>query len=135
MELVIDSNILFSALIKDSTTCELMFNESLKLFAPELMIEELKFYEDLILKKSHRSNDNFIEILYSLKEIITIIPKDDFSNFMEEAKSITPDQDDFMYFALALKLKIPIWSNDKKLKQQDKVKVYSTEEIIGKLRK
>ena len=35
-----------------------------------------------------------------------------------------------MYFALALKLNCGIWSNDKKLKNQDKVKVYSTEDLL-----
>lgn len=37
---------------------------------------------------------------------------------------------DTEYFALALKLKCSVWSNDKKFKKQDKVKVYSTNELI-----
>jgi len=41
----------------------------------------------------------------------------------------TPDPDDMAYFALALKLNCAIWSNDKKLKEQDKVKVYNTHEL------
>ena len=45
-------------------------------------------------------------------------------------KKISPDINDTEYFALALKLKCSIWSNDKKLKKQNKVKVYSTEEIV-----
>ena len=40
MILVIDANILFSALIKNSLTAELLFEPTLKLYAPEFLIEE-----------------------------------------------------------------------------------------------
>ena len=46
MDLVIDGNILFSALIKDSLTAELLFEKYLKLYAPDFMIEEFMKYED-----------------------------------------------------------------------------------------
>ena len=52
---------------------------------------------------------------------------------LEEAKKICPDRDDVPYFALALKFNIPIWSNDKKLKEQNKIKVYSTQDILNLL--
>ena len=35
-----------------------------------------------------------------------------------------------MYFALALRRNSPIWSNDKKLKEQNKILIYSTKDII-----
>ena len=37
------------------------------------------------------------------------------------------------YFALALKLNCPIWSEDKALKKQSKVKVYSTSELLKEI--
>ena len=40
-----------------------------------------------------------------------------------------------VYFALELKLNWGIWSNDKKLKEQNKVKVYSTEDLLKKTHK
>lgn len=42
---------------------------------------------------------------------------------------ISPDKDDVDYFALALKLDIGIWSNDKLLKGQSVVKVFNTMEM------
>lgn len=48
---------------------------------------------------------------------------------MPQAQSITPDKYDQDYFALALKLGCPIWSNDKALKGQKRIKVYSTKEV------
>lgn len=52
MELVIDANILFSALIKKSVTAELIFNENLMLYAPDFFIEEFVKYQELITKKN-----------------------------------------------------------------------------------
>ncbi len=54
---------------------------------------------------------------------------------MHQAKSICPDPDDIQYFALALKLGCPIWSNDKALKEQNTVEVISTGELIDNLAK
>ena len=68
--------------------------------------------------------------MHMLKEIISIVPKEEYSLFLDDAKSISPDENDVMYFALALKLKCGIWSNDKKLKNQDKVPIYSTNELV-----
>jgi predicted nucleic acid-binding protein len=59
-----------------------------------------------------------------------------FSEFLEEAKKISPT-DDFPYVALALKikslgLKVAIWSNDKELKTalKDKIDVFTTNEVF-----
>jgi predicted nucleic acid-binding protein len=56
---------------------------------------------------------------------------EELSEFVQEAENITPDPDDMVYFALALRMKCPIWSNDKKLKEQEKVKVYNTHELVN----
>ncbi len=40
------------------------------------------------------------------------------------------DIKDAPFIALALKLKIPIWSNDKHFKKQQKVVSYTTDEIM-----
>jgi len=61
---------------------------------------------------------------------IDLIPNREFKDFIKQAEEITPDPDDTEYFALALKFNCPIWSQNKKLKQQDKIKIYSTEELI-----
>ncbi|MCK4670265.1 MAG: hypothetical protein KAT43_03600 [Nanoarchaeota archaeon] len=135
MKLVLDANILFSALIKDSLTSGLLFREDLELYAPEFMIKEFMRYEKMILEKTHRSVGEYIELVHILKEVIVTVPKGEFSDFLEEARKISPDKDDFMYFALALKLGCDIWSNDKKLKEQNKVKIYSTIELLEFLRK
>ena len=65
-----------------------------------------------------------------LRTNIKILPFAEFEEYAEKAKQISPDPNDIHYFALALKLKCFIWSNDKKLKEQNVIKIYSTEEIM-----
>ena len=130
MDLVIDANILFAALIKESVTKELILSNGINLFAPEFLFEEFYKYKEEILKKTNRSLEEFDEIFMILTNIITLIPEEEFGLFLEKARSISPDENDSVYFALALKLNCAIWSNDKKLKNQDRIRVYSTQDLI-----
>ena len=133
MKLVVDANILFAALIKEGSTAELLISDKLQLFAPEFLLTEFAKYEELILKKTHRSHEEFIQFLDLLKEQIIIIPKKEIIPFMDKAEKISPDPKDIVYLALAFALKSNIWSNDKKLKQgQEEITVFSTEELIEK---
>lgn len=126
MNLVVDANLLFSSLIKEGKTQELLLNFSFNLFAPKFIFIEFEKHKQEIINKTNRTLSEFDEIFNIFKEIIYIIPKEE---FMQEAEKITPDIDDKMYFTLALKLKCPIWSNDKKLKNQNKIKAYTTNEV------
>jgi predicted nucleic acid-binding protein len=130
MELVMDANILFSALIKDGTTARLLFEPALKLYVPEFIIEEFGKYEDIILKKTSRTRQEFAYIMGAIKEVVVVIPEEEYSEYVDEARVASPDENDVMYLALALKLKCSIWSNDKKLKNQNKVDVYSTVDLM-----
>ena len=134
MDLIIDANILFAALIKDSITVNLIFKKDIHLFAPEYLLNEFSKYKEEILSKTKRSEKEFNEIFIILKSIINIVPEEEFQEFLHEASIISPDEGDLPYFALALKLKCPIWSNDKKLKEQNKVIIYSTEDLIKEIK-
>ena len=134
MRLVVDANILFAALIKNSRTADLLFNENLRLCAPLALIEEFLNYGGLILEKTSRSREEFIQTVHLLKEVLEIIPESVYFGFIKEAKTISPDRGDALYFALALSLKCGIWSNEKVLKTQDRVRVYSTKDLLDTLK-
>lgn len=130
MDLVIDANILFAALIKQSITSELLFKEGLHLYAPEFLFVEFEKYRKLIKKKTERSDSVFDEFFGILERRITLVPYEEIKPFVAKAENVSPDKKDVPYVALALKMNIAIWSNDKPLKSKQKaVKVYSTEEI------
>ena len=132
MELVIDANILMSALIaSEGRTIDLIFNEKLRLFAPDYLIGEISAHEQEILEKSKLSRAEFDVLLSIVSSRIDFVPKSEFTSHLRNAEAVTPDEDDAEYFALALKLGCAIWSNDKKLKTQATVKIFSTAEVMN----
>ncbi len=130
MQIVIDANVLIAILIRPGKPIDLFFDSNLHLFAPSLLFEELENNKDTILKKSRLTEDEFDWLCTILKHNIKIIPEEEFLHFREKADFICPDPKDLVYFALALHLQCPIWSNEKKLKQQNHIKVHATHELI-----
>ena len=135
MELVVDANILFAALIKVSATSDLIVDNSLHLVSVEFILEEFEKYKDLIKAKTERTEEEFERFMEIIQKRIKFIPYEEFKSFVTEAEKISPDPKDTEYLALALKLNCVFWSNDKKLKTQNKVKVYSTEDLMNELKK
>ncbi|MBS3095296.1 hypothetical protein J4231_01320 [Candidatus Woesearchaeota archaeon] len=127
MELVIDANILFAALIKNSRTSELLFKHTL--YAPEYIFTEFKKYKDEVREKTHRSEEDFNLVFDLFERNVILVPKEEINLFLDKAEKICPDPKDVPYFALCLKQNCAFWTNDKKLKKQDIIKIYSTEEL------
>ena len=133
MKLIIDNNILFSLMKPDSTASKIFSILSCEFIAPLFVIKEFEKYEDECLKKSRLSNKKFHERKKQIFSKINFIKYEFYKEFINEAINSISDFDDAPYFALALKLNIPIWSNDSILKKQNKIKVLSTKEIIDVL--
>ena len=129
MNLVIDSNVLFAALLKDSRTSDILFKH--KFYAPEFIFEEFRKYKDYLKGKTKRNKENFNELFDLFERNVILIPKEEIEPFMEKAEKISPDSKDVPYLALALKLRCCLWSNDRDLKEkQDVIKVYTTDDLI-----
>jgi predicted nucleic acid-binding protein len=129
MNLVLDANVLISSLIKEGKSAELLPNFSFNLFVPEFIFEEFEKHRDEVLEKTHRGLEEFWKVYAQIKKLVDVVPMKEFDDYLEEAERICPDPDDVMYFALALKLKCAIWSNDLKLKEQSRIEIYTTEEL------
>jgi len=131
MDLVIDANILFAALIKSGITHELMLEGNIHLYAPEYLLEEFNGKREIILNKTDRSYMEFDEILDIFRRRIEFIPFEEIEPYIEQAKEISPDIKDIPYIALALKMHISIWSNDKELREkQDEIEVLTTRDVM-----
>ena len=105
-KVVVDTNIIISALMKDSVTREIIFNFSGKLYFLSFSMDELKKYEQYIIDKTKQDK-------------------------MEEAKAIMEhiDPDDTPFIAAAILTGGDIWSDDKHFEKQKRVKVWKTSEI------
>jgi predicted nucleic acid-binding protein len=130
VDLVVDANILFAALIKESTTAKLLFLDDLHLYAPEFLLDEFSKHRKYLLNKTHRTKEDFNEILKVLAYRIIFIPFEDIEQYLEKADKISPDPDDPIYFAIALKIGASIWTNEKRLQKQNIVNIYTTSDIL-----
>ena len=131
MDLVVDANIIFAALIKNSFSYHLLFSDKFHLHTSEYIFVEIEKHKEELLQKSERMPNEFFELIEIFKRRIIIIPIEEIIPYVAEAEKITPDPDDMVYFALALRLNCAIWSNDKALKEkQSSVKVYHTHDLI-----
>lgn len=130
MDLVVDANILFAALIKESISSSLLYSTRFNLYAPEYILFEIEKHQKEILDKSKRSLDEFYDLLNFFRRKLILVPLEELEPYLEKAKEISPDPYDIAYVALALKLKCSIWSNDKELKKQNVILVYHTHELL-----
>ncbi len=130
---MIDTNVLFSFFKKESTTRKLILCISLdtSLYAPDYLLEELRRYSNLIMRKAHLTPESFERILSLIKKYVTFIEYDSYAEFVDIALKITPDSKDVDFVARALKMNAVLWSNDKALKSVSYLKVLNTKEIIG----
>ncbi len=127
MKFVVDANVLFALSKPSTTTNQLVSKFSLKLFAPDFALLELHKYKDELSKKSGL---DFNSVINSFKEKVIFVEVSEYSGLIKNFKSKISDDNDLVYLALASKLNLPIWSNDKHLKEQSEIPVFTTSELI-----
>ena len=133
MELVVDAVVIFSFFKPESYTRSLfksLYTARAKLYAPDYMMEELLGLRDRITEYSKISVEEFTATYILLSQVIEVVPAAEYASLMPQALKTFPGHEkDAPYFALAAKLGCAIWSNEKRFKAQDKVTVYSTQEL------
>ncbi len=133
MNIVIDANILFSALIKDSITRKLILEYDTFFLFPSYIFTEMKHHRSELLEKSKLSEEDFDTILRLLLTKVVIVPRQVLLPYREDAFEIVRniDPNDVLFIACALVYHPAIiWSDDKNLKKQSKVRVINTKEMI-----
>ena len=134
--IVVDTNIVISALIKDSLTRELIIKSKKNLLLPEMALYELKKNEREILEKSGLSKVSYEKLVFKLLSYMKFIPKNLTEEHHEEAFKIIGhlDKEDVVFVSIALAFdNCAIWSDDKHFKQQSRVKVFTTSEFLVSL--
>ena len=111
MDVVLDSNILFRILISQGNILELVFDNQLKIYAPnKLKIEFLK-NKDEIIEKSKLSKKDFEDLASLIFQRINFIDEIEYSPYLIEAKNLLKEHEkDIEFVALSLLKKIKIWT-------------------------
>lgn len=136
MELVVDANILVAGFLRAAVTRELLLDERLTLCTPEYAILETEriLLTPRIQRRFGKLSPEQVKLaLATTTSNVEVLPETTYRANLPEAKKFAPDPADTPYFALALHLNIPLWSNDTLLKEQDRVAVYTTQEVLDRI--
>jgi predicted nucleic acid-binding protein len=135
IQIIVDTNILISALLKDnSVTAKLIRSESFDIYYPEDGLAEINRYREYVISKRKKTlqKHGFEYILKFIFEPIHVIPCELYclqvKNAYENMKDI--DEKDTPFLTLALQLNCPIWSDDNHFKKQSLVITYTTRDVL-----
>mgnify|MGYP001584670818 CR=1 FL=1 len=137
MKIVVDTNILISALTKDSISREIIALSGKEFYYPEISFKEISKYKNLILERAGMDDEQFDCLFNELMDFVKVVSEEEVKSSLQEAKEIMgeidPDDVIFIASALSLGLESVIWSDDGHFQKQNKIKVYTTKEIINEL--
>jgi len=137
MKIVIDSNIIFSALISGKEVYIDIFKMN-DVSTPDIVFSELNKYEGRLIKKTKLKKNEFRTFVQMLFEEITVIPKFAISpeNWQRAYKICYDiDEKDTPFVALSLEFKVPLCTNDKTLYEKLKEKGFNNFVTIEELMK
>lgn len=133
MIIIVDTNVLISALIRDSVTRKILMYSGLNFYYPEISLHELRKHREMIMRKSGLSSDGYENVLGKILEYVLLIPTEEVKERLEEAKSIMLhiDPDDVVFAAAALAYPDAIiWSDDRHFEGRSKIKVVKTGQFM-----
>ena len=136
MKLVVDTNVILSALIRNSTSRSIILNPNQGFFIPEFALDEVERNYDVLSDKSGLPLEE-IHLLYDILKLkLEIVAAEDLLDHYEKAENALAkvDEKDVPFLAAALSIDCDgIWSNDGHLKKQRLVKVWNTLELVREL--
>ena len=133
MKIVIDTNILISALLKEGLTRDFILIKGLgfEFLTPAYTLREINKYKEEICSKAKLSEEDFFILLEKIMNYIKIINPLFYDAYLAEAANLIKHASDTPFLALSLALNCPIWSDDKHFKKQGRIKILTTKDILN----
>ena len=116
---------------------KILFHSEYEFYIPDFFLFKLKKYKEYLIKKTKLKKSEFKQIIDDILESVYLIPIKEYYAKLIEARKIIGDVDekDIPFIAVALSIRNDgIWSNDKHFKEQSEIKVYTTNDLILKLK-
>ena len=136
MELVLDANVLVAAFLRSATTRELLLDERLTLWVPEHGLTEAERVLTTPRLRRRLGTLSIADVRLLLARFtlrVRVLPASAYQHHLAHAQRMAPHAEDAPYLALAMHLRLPLWSNDLALKDQNILPVYTTEEVLALL--
>ena len=131
MKIVIDANRIVAALIKQSTTRDILLDEAFEFVTPDHTLSEIEGHREELQKKAKLTTEEFDVLLALLFERITILPKSVYSGFIDDCKDLIEDADDVPYLATCLASRSSgIWSHDPHFLKQKMASVFTNIDML-----
>ena len=137
MTLITDTNIIISALIKDSVVRNILLLPNFNFLLPEFALEEIYRHKSKICRLSGIDKETLELLITLILQNINIIPKNEIMPYYDKAVKIIGkiDMGDVPFVALALAVKNNgIWTNDRDFDNIKGIKVWKTAELIKYLK-
>lgn len=134
-ELIADASVIFSFFKADSArrgVFKRLLEHGCRLISPDFVMDELSNNKGDIIKFARIDEAEFNDILSELNNELDTFKEEAYKEFLSEANKISPHNEetkDDPYFALALALNSPIWSDEGAFKHQSRIKVFNTKEL------
>ncbi|MBI5057948.1 MAG: PIN domain nuclease [Nitrospirae bacterium] len=127
-KLAADANVILSA-VAGKAALRVFLKEDIDFVTTQFNIDEVREYLGVIAEQYGISE----EILESQLKLlpIKIYPQHSYEDFIQKAsrKLSGRDEDDIELLALAMKLKVPVWSNDRDFKHSG-IEVFTTAKLL-----
>ncbi len=135
MRFIVDTNVAFSFFRKDSVVRSIILSPFVDLYAPKELFRELAKYKERVCEIAEIEIEEFDEDVALIAELVESVEKWEYEKELLNAQQLLSahTKSDAPFVGLALHLNIPIWSQDKALKRENLVQVFSTEELVTML--
>lgn len=133
MNIVIDANVFFSALIKDSINRKFILEYGGVFLFPSYIFTEFEKHKQEIIQASKMPEEDFNKLYSLLLSKVNLVPEKDLLPHKEKALELVKDIDidDVLFVACVLAYPNSVlWSYDKQLKNIPGITVINTKELI-----
>ncbi len=135
MMVVIDINRIFASLLKDGTTRSILLHPLFDFIAPDQMAQEVESHLKSLTTLTGKTIDELRALLSLIFRFVRIFPGEFYRNNIEQYKEEIEDPADLPFFALCgAALAEGIWTHDRHLLKQKKVKTFTNIDMLSFVR-
>lgn len=131
--LIVDTNEIISALIKDSFRRKILLSPDYRFYTPGFTLQEIEKHINLIIKKSKLDRKQVKLLLDTLLERVTVIEFEAYKDNYPLAEQLIGkiDEKNVPFVALALSIQNDgIWTDDGHFLEQNKIKIWKTKDLV-----
>lgn len=133
MRLIVDTNRVIAALIKNSISRRIIMEINTELMVIPFMEREVEKHKPLIMQKTGMNEFELELLTEMLNAKMIVLSEEMIKPYITAAEEIMDkiDPDDTFFIAAALATGADIWSDDEHFQKQNKIKVWKTKDLIA----